>query len=122
MSFDFDWNTGPLAQGLQCYRDRQFFDAHEHWETTWLALSEPDKSFLQALIQTAAAFHHLDRGNRAGAVSLLARALRRFDLCPSCYGSVDVASLREQVREFHSALVHDRQLPAGIPRIRVTAR
>jgi hypothetical protein len=44
------WTNRGLAEGLRCYRVREFFAAHEHWETVWLATEEPEKSFLQALI------------------------------------------------------------------------
>jgi uncharacterized protein len=51
-----------------------FFEAHEHWESVWLTAQGPEKTFLQALIQVAASFHHFHRGNRLGSVSLLRSA------------------------------------------------
>lgn len=93
-----NWTDGPLAVGLQCYRAGEFFEAHEHWELVWLRLLEPEKSFLQALIQVTAAFHHYRRGNVVGAVSLLTRALRRLERCEACFAGVRVAVLREGVR------------------------
>ena len=60
-----DWSCGALAEGLQCYESGEFFLAHEHWEGVWLNCEEPEKTFLQALIQITAAFHHLQRKNRA---------------------------------------------------------
>jgi hypothetical protein len=89
----FDWTSEALAKGLTCYQKAEFFLAHEHWESVWLTLEEPEKSFLQALIQTAAAFHHLERGNPAGAISLLRRALRRLELCSSCFGGIAITPL-----------------------------
>ena len=77
----FDWNSGALQDGLACYRRGQFFLAHEYWECVWLTLEEPQKSFLQALIQVTAAFHHRETGNAAGTISLLRRALRRLEVC-----------------------------------------
>lgn len=88
-----DWQSGPLAQGLSCYRSGEFFEAHEHWEAVWLGLAEPEKSFLQALIQMTAAFHHLASGNPPGARSLLTRALRRLAACPACFGGIPVEPL-----------------------------
>jgi predicted metal-dependent hydrolase len=93
-----DWNCGELAEGLGCYRTAEFFAAHEHWESVWLTLEEPEKSFLQALIQVTAAFHHLQAGNSAGAVSLLRRALRRLEAGPAEFGGIDVASLCAEIR------------------------
>lgn len=99
-----DWNQGALAEGLRCYRNRNFFLAHEHWESVWLRGAEPEKSFLQALIQIAAALHHLDRGNRVGAASLLRRALQRLDAYPAVFGGVCVHAVRESLRAWLIAL------------------
>lgn len=115
----FDWSTGSLAEGMRCYHTGQFFEAHEHWETVWLTLQEPEKSFLQALIQISAAFHHLDRSNRTGAISLLTRSLQRLDLCPSPYCSLDVAVLRQQVRDWLCALRKEQlETPTAFPEFR----
>jgi predicted metal-dependent hydrolase len=93
-----DWTTGALAEGLRCYRNQEFFFAHEHWEAIWLQSGEPDKTFLQALIQTTAAFHHFQRKNYAGAASLLRAALRRLDPYPAAYGGIAVEDLRQSIR------------------------
>ena len=37
----------------------------------WLKLQDPEKAFLQGLIQVAAAFYHFQRGNPEGTASLL---------------------------------------------------
>jgi predicted metal-dependent hydrolase len=119
----FDWNTGALAEGLRCYRTEQFFEAHEHWEIVWLSLHEPEKSFLQSLIQISAAFHHLRRGNRAGAISLLTRALHRIDQCSSPYCRIDVGLLQEQAREWLSAIEtgEKKNFPREYPEFRTTS-
>jgi hypothetical protein len=110
-----DWNCGALAEGLGCYKRGEFFLAHEHWESVWLRLEEPEKSFLQALIQITAAFHHLEAGNSAGTVSLLRRALRRLSLSPACFGGIDVASLRAEVSEWLRTM--ESGAAAAYPRI-----
>jgi len=99
-----DWTQGPLAEGLRCYRNRQFFETHEHWETVWLTLSGPEKTFLQSLIQIAAAFHHFECNNRLGAHSLLGRALLRLAAYPPFYAGIDVAHLRQNLKVWLQAL------------------
>jgi predicted metal-dependent hydrolase len=113
-----DWTVGALAEGLRCYRNSEFFLAHEHWESVWLKLEEPEKSFLQALIQTAAAFHHLKSGNPVGAASLLRRSLRRLELCPASFGGIATGPLCHQICEWLAALEHGTHpLPADVPAI-----
>jgi len=120
MENSLDWSSGSLAEGLHCYRTEQFFAAHEHWESVWLTLREPDKSFLQALIQVSAAFHHLGRGNRTGAISLLSRSLLRLDRCPSHYGCLDLEALRQQVRSWLRGLRAEQdQMPLAFPEFRI---
>jgi uncharacterized protein len=116
----FDWKRGALAEGLSCYRRGAFFDAHEHWESVWLGLEEPEKSFLQALIQMTAAFHHLESGNWAGAVSLLRRTWRRIETCPASFGGIAVAPLSSEVGDWLRALESGSSRPGAFPQIVLT--
>lgn len=115
-----DWNIGALADGLRCYRGQEFFLAHEHWESVWLLCQEPEKSFVQALIQMAGAFHHLQRNNARGATSLLRRSLRRLEPYPALFESVEVASLRMEIRSWLQVLeVNDSSVRPAFPQIRL---
>jgi len=114
-----EWNCGALAEGLRCYESGEFFLAHEHWEGVWLKCAEPEKTFLQALIQITAALHHLQRKNFVGAASLLRAALRRLEAFPPAFGGIAVEDLRASVRAWLLAL--DREDPSlrpPIPHIR----
>lgn len=113
------WDEGALAEGLRCYNNGDFFLAHEHWEAIWLNSEEPDKTFLQALIQITAAFHHLQRQNLIGTASLLRAALRRLDPYPSEYGDIAVDLLRTNVRAWlHELEQGDSSLQLPFPIIR----
>ncbi len=114
-----DWQSGALAEGLHCYRNREFWAAHEHWESVWLGLKEPEKNFLQALIQTTAAFHHVQTGNTRGAVSLLGKALVRLQPYPAVFGGIDLVQLRREAGAWLTALKSGAGLhPEAFPQIR----
>ena len=100
----FDWTQGNLCEGLRCFHSGAFFEAHEHWELVWLAAPEPEKTFLQALIQVTAAFHHFNRSNYVGTDSLLRSALRRLEKYPEVYGGIEVTPLRAAIRAWLEAL------------------
>jgi predicted metal-dependent hydrolase len=108
---EFDWTQGALAEGLRCYDAREYFIAHEAWETVWLEAHEPDKTFLQGLIQVTAAFHHLQRNNPLGAARLLQGALRRLELYPACFGGISVTVLCSDIRERIQALNANEPTP-----------
>jgi len=99
----FDWTEGALAEGLQRYHAGEFFAAHESWESLWLVAEEPDKTFLQGLIQVTAAFHHLQRNNALGTARLLQGALGRLEGYPASFGSISVVSLCDDIREWLNA-------------------
>jgi uncharacterized protein len=118
VNMGFDWKCGELATGLQCYRREQFFEAHEHWEAVWLRSKEPEKTFLQALIQVTAAFHHLQRRNQRGAISLLHRALKRLMPYPPRFGGLAVNPLRQDIASWIRTLERDGMPVHGqFPRI-----
>ena len=115
----FDWTQGALAEGLRHYHAGEFFAAHESWESLWLVALEPEKMFLQGLIQVTAAFHHLQRDNPRGAAGLLQGALRRLERYPASFASVSVDLLCNDIREWLKALEMSAPAPRfGSVRIR----
>ena len=99
-----DWSQGDLQEGLRRFDSGAVFEAHERWESVWLTAQDPEKPFLQALIQVAASFHHFHRGNRLGTISLLRSALRRLDTYPEAFAGVAVTPLRASLRLWLVAL------------------
>ncbi len=67
-----------LHDGVVLFNERQFFEAHEVWEDGWRTAIGEDRLLLQGLIQVAAAFHKLQRGQPAGAVALFSRGSERL--------------------------------------------
>jgi hypothetical protein len=68
-----------FERGLAHFNARRFFEAHEVWEEIWLVENEPEKTFLQGIIQIAAAFHHY---------------LREISRFPADYYGLEVENLR----------------------------
>jgi uncharacterized protein len=106
-----DWTRGDLHEGLRCFHSGAFFEAHEHWESVWLMAEEPEKTFLQGLIQVAAAFHHFQRGNCAGTISLLRSALRRLDGYAPAFAGIAVEPLCTTIRLWLETLETVSQSP-----------
>jgi uncharacterized protein len=83
-----------FERGLAHFNAREFFEAHEVWEEVWLTEDEPERTFLQGLIQIAAAFHHYRHGNSEGAESLLAAGIVKITRFPHDYHGLAVEELR----------------------------
>ncbi len=91
-------------KGLEAFNSGHFYDAHEHWEEVWLETPNPEKMFLQGLIQVAAAFHHYSRSNLQGTRNLLLAGLLKLDRFPEIHGELEIERLRLAVREWLAAL------------------
>ena len=78
-----------LARGYA--NDGRWFPAHEAWETAWKqSKGTGNEELFKGLSQMGAGYVHLLRGNEHGALTLLARALRRVSSYPR--GSQGVAT------------------------------
>ena len=93
-----------FRRGLEAFNSGRFFDAHEHWEEVWLETLDPEKMFLQGLIQVAAAFHHYTRENRQGTRNLLQAGLAKIDRFPHVHRGLALEALRIAVRQWVEAL------------------
>lgn len=63
------WN-----QGIREFNEGRFWHAHEEWERGWKTLPEPEKTYLQALIQASGSFYLILEKQRISAALSLARS------------------------------------------------
>lgn len=87
-----------LAKAVRQFNHGRFFACHETLEGVWARLRGPSRDFFQALIQVSVGFHHLERGNRTGALRTFSKALLRFEAYPAHYLGFDVAAARARLR------------------------
>jgi predicted metal-dependent hydrolase len=65
--------------GIDLYNAGEFHAAHDAWEERWRDDCGPrEKLFLQALIQSAVVFHHIEIGRRGAARRMYGMALEKF--------------------------------------------
>jgi len=71
---------------LELFNSGQYWLAHEALEGLWRRTEDlTRRMFYQGIIQLAAAFVHIERGNMAGGSSLLRKASDKLARCPSQY-------------------------------------
>ena len=86
-------------QGVRLFNQGRFWEAHEAWEAVWLRHPEDGRFFIQGLIQLAAAYHQLRRRIHRGFLIHLRRAQERLVLFPDLFLGIDVAHLRQAIRQ-----------------------
>ena len=108
---------GLFHEGLILFNAAHFFEAHEVLEHVWRAVPEPERKFLQGLVQIAVALHHHSTGNVIGCRSLLQRGLRNLAPYPDRHCGLELAFFRDEVEQWRLALESQQPLPA-LPLIR----
>ncbi len=84
-------DAGALARGVDLFNRGAYWEAHEAWEELWLRAEPELRLFVQGLIQLAAAWHHLRRGNSRGAQRLFRAGLEKLRPYPLLFAGIDVS-------------------------------
>jgi hypothetical protein len=80
--------------GVELFRARSFFEAHEELELVWRATpAGPDKRFLQGLIQLAVSLEHWRRGNPRGALGQWEKGRSKMEGLAEIVHGVELARL-----------------------------
>jgi hypothetical protein len=85
--------------GIDLYNAGEFHAAHDVWEERWMGeVGAQEKLFLQAMIQSAVAFHHLEIGRPGAARQMYTRAKEKFALLgTNIFMSLDLTDYQAQL-------------------------
>ena len=84
------------------YGSRDFFECHEIMEEYWKEQAhDPIATCWLVLIRIPVALYHARRGNRGGALKLLAKAIGEIDGAPFRELNIDGAELKTRLKELH---------------------
>ncbi|MBI4014414.1 MAG: DUF309 domain-containing protein [Candidatus Aenigmarchaeota archaeon] len=70
-----------LKEGIALFNQRRFFECHEFLENVWAIQPGKIKTLYQAIIQTAGALYHREKGNDYGFKLLLGKAKENLKKC-----------------------------------------
>ena len=95
-----------LRKGAVLFNHHLFFEVHEVLEAQWIQEVDPERRFLQGLIQIAVAFYHHSNGNLRGTLSLLHDGLEKVEPYAPVYLGVeladfvvDIADCRQEIEQ-----------------------
>lgn len=93
--------------GIDLYNAGEFHAAHDAWEERWMGpVGQDEKLFLQAMIQSAVAFHHLEIGRPGAARQMYLRATEKFArLNQKIFMSLDLEDYQGQLERALSWLL-----------------
>src|SRR5437667_12233725 len=83
--------------GILFFNRRDFFEAHEVWESLWQDCCGPERSFYQGLIQAAVGLLHFVNGNLRGAAKLYRSSRDYMGRYGSRYLGLDLSDFWQQM-------------------------
>jgi len=86
-----------LRKGLEYFRAREFYLAHEAWEDAWREMQGKERNFWKCMIQLAVGAYHFQQGNAHGTKSMWQKALARTD-------EAFESSVAQELRQLHNLL------------------
>jgi hypothetical protein len=87
-----------LAEGVRLFNEERFWECHEALEQAWHVSKGVERDAIQAIILTAAAFVHYQKGEDEICMSILRRA--RTKMTPAeAYEKIDLKATRKNIDE-----------------------
>jgi predicted metal-dependent hydrolase len=101
--------------GILFFNSRDFFEAHEVWESLWLELpGGPERRFVQGLIQAAVALYHFGNGNLRGAKKLYQTGRAYMEACGSPYLGLDSTNFWQKMEGCFQSILGEAEPDRGI--------
>jgi predicted metal-dependent hydrolase len=106
-------------RGIELFNAGRFFESHEALEEIWMKSEGAERELLHALIQSAAALHHLQRGNLKGASGVYRRARSKLTSLPRNILLLDTRDFAERLERFFDAVLNRQNPIPSLPTIRL---
>ena len=99
-----------MEAGRAAFNRGEFYEAHEHWEDVWNEIDDPERTWVQGLIQVATGLHKVSGDKRGPARTLLEKALAKLGDAPGDFDGFDVATMKREAAAA-LAVLSDGKLP-----------
>jgi predicted metal-dependent hydrolase len=101
---DEDQQRRLLEDGRRAFNLGEFYESHEFWEDVWNEIDDPERTWVQGMIQVATGLHKLQRERPDVCRTLLQKALTKLaDVPPALFG-YDLARLCADARRVYHAV------------------
>ena len=86
-----------LYASLEQFNEGWYFESHETLEDLWMVTPYPEREMFQGIIQAAAAFVHLVRGEYPGVLKLLDAAVEKLQRAEQGRFGIDITRFAEEL-------------------------
>ena len=106
-----------LDAGAKAFDERRFFDAHEEWEEAWDEADDPERRWLQGMIQVATGLHKLAAGRPDVCHTLLDKATAKLADAPEAWEGFQLGRLARDAAALKEAIARGER--PGVEAVRL---
>jgi uncharacterized protein len=106
---DADERRRLVEAGRAAFNRGEFYEAHEFWEDVWNEADDPDRRWIQGMIQIATGLHKITRDQRAPARTLLEKAMNKLVDAPPHFEAFDLLQMKAEAHAALAELEHGRR-------------
>jgi predicted metal-dependent hydrolase len=93
-----------MDEGRAAFNRGEFYEAHESWEEVWDEIDDPERRWVQGMIQIATGLHKLQRFRSDVCLTLLRKALGKLEGAPDALDGIDLAQMRRDAERVAAAI------------------
>ncbi len=86
-----------IRRAVQLFNDEKYWQAHEVLEYVWKNATGVEKEILNGIILVAAAFVHDQKDEQDVCISILERAIKKFDHASGIYHGIDTNTIANMI-------------------------
>ncbi len=118
---DADERHRLMEEGRRAFNRGEFYESHEFWEEVWDVIDDPDRTWVQGMIQLATGLHKLQRDRPDVCRTLFAKALAKLADAPATLDGYDLGKLRTDATAVQAAVERgERPDPLAVKLIKAT--
>jgi uncharacterized protein len=99
-----------MDEGRRAFNRGEFYESHELWEEVWDVIDDPDRLWVQGMIQIATGLHKLSRDRPDVCRTLLTKALAKLADAPPALDGFDLARLRADAEAVLAAIARQEKV------------
>ena len=93
-----------MEEGRRAFNRGEFYEAHEFWEDVWNEVDDPDRLWIQGMIQIATGLHKLQRERPDICRTLFEKGLTKLADAPEALDGYALKLLREDASRLYHVL------------------
>ncbi len=109
-----------MDAGAAAFERGEFYEAHESWEEVWDVLDDPERRWVQGMIQVATGLHKLGRFRSDVCRTLLGKALVKLADAPPSLDGIDLDRLRADAQRIADGIDRGERMDAHTVRLHRT--